>query len=490
MKRNLPPIARAAAKAGGFDALIAKIAGDTLSPDLVRLVLPYLHDLWLRPDQAIPPHDWRLLALRAGRGWGKSYTAAAYFIGEIMSGRARGKTALMGANEQRVRELQADVLIALSPPWFRPVWERDGLTWPNGVRTEVFTPGAAEIARGGNYSLCWLTEIVAWPASQSMAAYEAITTATRRDRAQVIVDTTSKGPNTVIAHINKLHEIDPVRYPKINGTMFDNPLFDEAYLESEVQKYGKGSRRYQEEVEGLDFGEAAGALWTLEAINATRVLIAPSPMDQVIVSLDPSGSARSDADITGIIVCGRKGKDVYVLHDLSGRVEPGDWAKRVLDAAQACGATGVIVETSGSGNQPPTIIKAEARTRSILVTDVGRRDPFPPRRNGVLYCKTVIAREDKYSRAVGPAGETAAGRLHIVGDLPELEAEMVGYTPEGKGASPGRYDALVHCVNELAGLTGDAPAADQRGDYRAAANATRKMGVAIAAALGARRVGM
>lgn len=487
---HITPSVLAAHAAGGVDALLAALVTDELS----ALVVPYLYDLWLRPEQQLPRHNWRYCVLRAGRGWGKTFVAAVYVNGEVEAGRARS-VVLMGINEDRVDEVQIKSLIEAAPPWFKPVRERGGLTWPNGVRAEVFTPEAPEAVRSQNADLAWLTEIVGWSQSTRKRAFDNVTTATRSGRAQIIVDTTAQGVNDVITELNVMCERDPHINVRIDGTTFDNPMFSPEYLRSEALKYVEGSRRYQEELEGKDFGQAAGALWDEAGIKATRRPLPPSDPEVVLIGLDPAYSDQANADETGIIAASRKAGHVYWTHDFSGVMDPEVWAALAIETAVELKATGFVIEVNSTANLVPTILKSAAKShvtpahpQGLALEKVELDKPFPARRPGKLFYKMIVSRSDKYARAVGPSGETKADRLHVCGQLPNLEAQLVSVAPDAKGKSPGAYDAAIHVANELAGLTRpDKPAPPPVTD---AANAVAKLNAQLAAAAASRRVGM
>ncbi len=67
-----------------------------------------------------------------------------------------------------------------------------------------------------------------------------------------------------------------------------------------------------------------------------------------------------------------------------------------------------------------------------------------------MYSRPVHTPMGKLTRAEGPAAETKAGRVHVVGRLPELELELCTF--DGTGPSPNRYDAAVYGVIETARL--------------------------------------
>jgi phage terminase large subunit-like protein len=67
---------------------------------------------------------------------------------------------------------------------------------------------------------------------------------------------------------------------------------------------------------------------------------------------------------------------------------------------------------------------------------------FP--RHSTPTMKPVHARHGKKTRAEPVAMRCEQGRLHVVGEWPELEDQMVLYDPISTRESPDRMDALVH----------------------------------------------
>ena len=380
------------------------------------------------------------------------------------------------------------MLIATAPPWCRPVRDKRGLLWPNGVRAIAFTPEAPEAVRSENIELAWLNEIVAWPATKRLRAFENISTASRTGRARIIIDTTASGRNDVRRTMNAMNAQDPLAFRMIHGTLLDNPLLSREYIRSQYLLYTEGSRRFQEEIMGESFDDAAGALWSSETVDQTRRLVAPSPLDIVILGLDPAYSNRADSDETGLIAVGRKGADVFVTHDLSGRMNPETWSELAVQTAIDLRASGIVIEVNSTVDTLPTIMRSACKTHGLVMVELGRAERFGPHRPGVLYLKRITSRKDKYARAAGPAGEFLAHRAHLVGELPELEHEMCTHEPESKDHSPGRLDAMVHAVNELAGLTMDG-AVDAGPGVIGSAVAAKRLGQLLAAP-GSRRVGM
>jgi len=435
-----------------------------------RFVLPWMHDLSLRPRQRWPEFAWRSIGYTAGRGWGKSHGVACNVNADVESGRAES-VALMGPTLDRVAEVQIDFLIATSPPWFRAERYNDTVRWPNGVVAEVFTPEEPERPRSGNFDLAWLCEIVGWAPSTRLQAIKNITTATRLGpRARYVYDTTSQGRNDAIEFLDAKHVEDPTRHLLVNGTTFDNPLLSETYLRDVCTTYT--GQALLEELLGLRFAAAEGALFSQTTIDRLRVAKAP-PAELDLVAVDPALSARTTADEVGIIR-GRRGRGhCYVTHDLSGHHAPEDWSRIVVDQC-VDGAAGVVIERNHAGDLARHAIISEARTRGLGVVLLEKAEPWPERRAGVIFVRDVHATQSKGTRAVGPAAETSHGRVHMVGTHAQLERELTTFVPGERVKSPNRYDAHNYLVAELAGLM-SAEAPDARADVRASAEAAAEV---------------
>ncbi|MFA6619120.1 MAG: hypothetical protein WCT23_08645, partial [Candidatus Neomarinimicrobiota bacterium] len=271
---------------------------DTLPDDLLALLV-HAPALSLRPEQRIPAGDWRSQGFLTGRGWGKTHAIAVDYHERVRNGVIR-RPALIAPTMDRVGEVQVAALLETASP-FCPCEAYDGgVRWANGVVAEAVTAEVERPSSGSNYDFVWMTELVRWAPSTRRAAFDDITTACRIGVAQYVWDTTSSGKNDVIAYLLAQHEADPGVHRLVRGTMFDNPLLTRRYLIDEARKYGRGTRRYDEEILGLVFAEAAGALWEQDWIDTYRVNARPLAPVNVVLGLDPAGSADKSADEVGI----------------------------------------------------------------------------------------------------------------------------------------------------------------------------------------------
>lgn len=453
-----------------------------LSP-AARARLPWRPELRLRADQHIPTWMWRTCGLTAGRGWGKSRSAATH-INEAVEADGGGHVALLAQTEKRADEIQVQALIDYSRPDFRPVRETRtktrpfDLQWPNGAVATIFTPGAPDGPRGGNFTMTWASELVAWPARTARDAWSNVTTATRVGRAQIIWDSTAKGRNDLLQALYDEHARDPRKHVVIGGTMFDNPIFPDAYLREEYLKYSGVRRR--EELFGEHFAQAAGALWEQAWFDAHRVDAAPE-LVRGMVAADPSFTNTETSDEFGIHVAGADASGhVYSLADLSGKRRPEESFDLVVAHADPRrGKLGgrVVLERNQAGDFAVTILRSRAKNVGLEVRSIEKDAPWPPEAPLTIFVREYHTQQTKDTRAVGPAAETQSGRVHLVGEFPDLERECTTWVP-GTRKSPNRLDAFAYVVGELRGLRLE-PRADGAEAIRAAAEAQKQLTAAV-----------
>ncbi len=423
-----------------------------------RIVFANMARVWLRPAQLVPDRPFRTLSFSGARGWGKTHAIGKHLNEGVAHGLYRAP-ALLGPNDERVDEVMVQTLIDTAVPWCRPKKHKGQLLWPNGVFAELFTAEAEGRSRGGNYDVSWMSEIVDWQATTRDEAFNNLFTATRQGCERVFCDTTSRGQNSVILKLRKLHEDDPRMHIRVEGTTFDNPLLTRTYLRSVCANYTLGSRRFLEEIMGMIFAESAGALWEQDWINSNRRPMAPERPRLTLLAADPAITAREGSDETGLVV-GSLGQDehVYITADLSGKLAGGAWVKLVVDRC-ALDAAGLVVETSRGGSAWTELLRAHAGPRGFEVSVLEKGKPFPTRLPGTIYVREVHAVNSKHSRGEGPADLGRAGYVHHVGDpgqFKTLEDQLVTWEP-GSGPSPDRLDAHAYLISELRGLARPKP---------------------------------
>lgn len=172
------------------------------------------------------------------------------------------------------------------------------------------------------------------------------------------------------------------------------------------------------------------ALWTNDVISISRILEAPR-LRRIVISVDPAITATDKSDETGIIIEGI-GIDhhLYTLADHSGIYKPNEWGELTCDLYHDWKADKVVGEVNQGGDMVETII----RTHSPLINYSG-----------------VHATRNKYTRAepVSSLMFMKPPKHHIVGELTDLELEMVEWEGKSGQESPNRIDAMVWGAFEL-----------------------------------------
>jgi phage terminase large subunit-like protein len=441
----------------------------------------------LRPPQLVPRRPFGSYGVIAGRGWGKTTGIAIEINRRVRNGQCR-KPALIAPTEDRVKRVQIANLIETAPLDFKPAPYSGSVRWPNGVEAECYTPEAPGRTRSGNFDLAWLTELVDWAPNTRWEAFTNINTANRKADAPMFWDTTSRGKNEVIQFLIQQHEEDPQRHLFERGTMFENYAIQACKMRDTVRQYVVGSRLYDEEILGLVFTEAAGALWRQEWLDEHRRAAAPAAPELSLLGLDPALSKHRDADAVGLVRVERdRDGELYVTRDFSERMTPDEYASIVIaECARDC--AGVVLERNHAGDHPRDIIRAKAELKGMRIELLAPERKFPRRSPGTIYIREVVSTRDKESRASAPAALYQARRVHHIGVHAALELELTTWEP-GSSRSPNRLDALTMAINELAGLT-----VPGRHDGKRAVAAARDVHDALRDALrgtgGSRRMGL
>lgn len=417
---------------------------------VASLAIQYDWDLWRRPKQELPENGPRWTLFACGRGWGKTRLAMELLREAAESGEHE-HVAVIGAT---YLTLQRDLIhgpsgiLAISPPWFRPVYlfTRSELRWPRHpvtgarMRAILLSGDKADRIRGAEVSLAICDEMATW--AQAEEAWMNVDLILRRGpRPRGVITTTlkRKGGGSSFsrdllfgkrgANGKRKQRPDMV---VIQGSTDENVDLDRR-VRAEFHARFDGTADAISELGGGLPEEAEGALWTRETIDHFRVDLIPAGVviERVIVSVDPSRSKVGAGDLCGIITLGL-GSDghAYLYADDSVRAAPDVWVQRAISVAERQRADAVIYEQNRLGEDMVALIRERVR---------GHHQRWEP----------VTARGEKRERAEPISALYKAGRVHHVGELTELEEEMCGWDPTEKQTSPDRLDALVHGVKEL-----------------------------------------
>ncbi|MGH7100192.1 MAG: DNA-packaging protein [Stellaceae bacterium] len=384
---------------------------------------------WARDKQLPPEGGWRVWLLLAGRGFGKTRTLAETVRARVENGAAR-RVALVAPTAADARDVIVEGesgLLAIAPPWCRPLYEpsKRRLTWPNGAIATTYSADEPERLRGPQHDFAVCDELAAWryPEAWDMLMFGLRLGADPR----VVVATTPK-PTAIIKRLLADPTVAVTR-----GTTYDNRAnLAPAFLDQIVRRY-EGTRLGRQELLAEILDDVPGALWTRDGIERARLGRGVHPdLARVVVAIDPAATSGEGSDETGIIVAGRDHQGHgYVLADLSGRFAPAEWARAAVAAYRAHKADRIVAEVNQGGDM------VEATVRMVA--------PDIPYRG-------VRATRGKVVRAEPVAALYEQGRVHHVGLYPTLEDQMCAFTADldrAGGHSPDRVDALVWALCDL-----------------------------------------
>jgi len=216
------------------------------------------------------------------------------------------------------------------------------------------------------------------------------------------------------------------RWRTYTFTSHDNPHLDEVALSEITQDMSNIA--YKQEILAMELDEVPGALWTRTLIDETRVAVLPADIARIAIGVDPKITERRTDSETGII-CGALGMDghIYLFRDYSTNAGPDDWARTVVSAVRKENADRIIAEV----NQGGALVKS-------LIRQYDKRTPI----------HQVRATRGKALRAEPISAMFEQGKAHIVGELTELEEQLVSFVP-GDRWSPDRLDAAVWVATAL-----------------------------------------
>lgn len=403
--------------------------------------------VWARPAQLSPATDpvkpWVHWGIVAGRGAGKTRSAAEFIREEVEAKRMR-RIALVGRTAADVRDTMVEGesgILSVFPPNKKPKYEpsKRRILFHNGMRATLFSSKEPDALRGPQHDGYWCDEVASW--IYPSETWDNLMFGLRLGTHPRGVFTTTPKPIKLIRRLlGRDRDYPPdgsvVLAPRMST--YDNLTnLAESFIREILTKY-QGTRLGRQELMGELLLDIPGALWTLEILEAFRMTkeryqSIRSTITRIVVAVDPAVTSHEGSNETGIIVAARDNQNpphFYVLRDLSGRWAVKRWARRAVKAFRNHNADMVVGEVNNGGD--------------LVELTIHTVDPTVPFR-------AVYASRGKTTRAEDVALLAEQGRIHHVGPFDALEDQLITLVPGevDEDASPDRADAFVWAIKAL-----------------------------------------
>jgi len=445
--------------------------------------------------QIEPDSDWRIWAIVAARGFGKTRVGAEWVWARAREN-AQARIALVAATLDEVARVMVEGesgILSLARCDETPRWiaTRGVLLFPSGAEGHAFSAERPEKLRGPQHHYAWCDELAKWPSAGSPGhpraddSWNNLMLGLRLGKRPRTIVTTTPKPAPLLKRILALP-----RCHETKGRTSDNLHLPADFLEAMTEMYG-GTRLGRQELEGLLLEDHEGALWTREVLEKAR---SPSPIwgeggarsrsewegegtdrNENALTLPPGfagrappasgegspqlssarpGDGRPDAPLQG------EGFTRTVIGLDPPASTNGDSCGIVVCARDAEGVAHVLADLTASGLSPEawsrrvaeaaalygaSLIVAEKNQGGDMIASVLRAV------DADLPVRLVAASKSKAARAEPIALRFETGRARLAGHFPDLEDQLCALTWSGyQGAgSPDRADAMVWAMTEL-----------------------------------------
>ena len=379
---------------------------------------------WARPEQVMPPGEWAIWLVLAGRGFGKTRTGAEAVREEVETGRS-ARIGLVAETAADARDVMAAEVMRIFPDSERPTYTPSTrkITFQNGAVAFTYNATDPDQLRGPQHDFLWHDEIAKWRYAQETWDQAQFGLRIGTNPRQVV--TTTPRP---IALIKALIAGTEGLVHVTRGSTSDNASnLAPAFIERIRARYD-GTRLGRQELHAEILSDMPGAIWAQETIEVFRVRTAP-PLKRIVVAIDPAVTAGGDEH--GIVVVGlANDQTAYVIEDASLNGTPLEWARTVWAMYRKHSADTVVAEVNNGGDMIRHTLQSVAPNINV---------------------REVRATRGKHVRAEPIAALYAQGRIRHVGQFAALENQMTQFTSEGYqgSGSPDRVDALVWAATEL-----------------------------------------
>jgi phage terminase large subunit-like protein len=413
-----------------------------------------------RPDQLLPPGDWRVLYFQGGRGSGKTRSGA-QGLGEIIQSdtEPEGQFGIVAPTYRDawtvMVEGESGVLRALGTTagevkhgtsrlveYAHRSYGEIGLRSGHIIYVDSADDGALRV-QGKNLRACWCGEIGLWVKWQT-AWDESIKFAVRKGSSKIICDGTPKVSRPARALIRRFLRGEELGVVVRRLRTVDNAEnLSEAFYNTVIGA-AKGTRLERQELEGELLDDVANALWTrslLEDIQVPAVGAEGSIpyLHGAVIGVDPS-DGKEDSDEQAYTIAGKgdpTDRHLYVAESWGGQMAPAAFAKKVILKAVEWNARIVVERNHGGAWLTATFHQ--------VLKDLDAAGRLPDGRKPRV--ETIWASQAKRTRAEPVSALYERGVVrHAGGPFVELEDQQCSFTGAQGERSPDRLDSLVFAL--------------------------------------------
>ncbi len=221
----------------------------------------------------------------------------------------------------------------------------------------------------------------------------------------------------------------------IHTSYLDNEQnLDDTFLKLATRTRERNLKKYNHLFMGHWLSDSEGALFRMADIDRNRIALQDYKDDdikEIVVSWDPAVSdskngvtaSGNEPDMDGIVVCARDSKEFYYcLADYTMHGTRSEVVKKVVAVYHKYGCNAVVVENNQGGDFLKDAIRRVDKTVRIII---------------------VRATKGKAIRAEPVQVLVEDDKVRHVGNLAEIEYELVTWVPDTGMKSPNRLDAYV-----------------------------------------------
>ncbi len=371
----------------------------------------------------LEPHRYKVYY--GGRGGAKSWAFATTLISKGAEKKIRVLCAreIQQSIEDSVYRLLIDIIRQNNLEWFYRI-KRNEIIGING--TEFFFTGLyrnqKKIKSYEGFDICWVEEAEA----VSQESWDYLIPTIRKEGSEIWITFNPDQKTDPVAQMFIENERRGAFVKKVSYK--DNPFLPDTLKEEMEYTRDTNYEKYLWVWEGGYRETIEGALWSRDMI-IHKTIPTDTEFEKIVVSIDPSVTAKVTSDACGLIVAGRKSKKEYiVLNDSTAIMSPQTWANKAVALYHRYRADHIVYESNQGGDLIKTVIRNIDPTIRVLA---------------------VHARRGKKIRAEEIVYLYEDGQVVHAGYFKTLEHEMVTFTGEKTEQSPNALDAMVYALKDL-----------------------------------------